>query len=244
MANYNEQLNDLFREWKKESEKNNEPAFCCDGLMYKCKSGDPKNEVDEPLVDELWDKSKKRIMFLMKDPKEDSGDSRTWINDGGVRYVTLKLFKVLAYWLYGLSNAKNGKTADLETITYEKLVDCFNKIPFAYIESKKQAGKSSVKDAVLSSYISRYRDYLIKQIEILNPNVIICCGKPQYDFVLQLFSGAEKIDDNIFYHKEKQKLIFNSYHPSYYRGVWNYPETFYKDLMEKYAKFLEKYPDF
>ena len=73
MENYNEKLNVLFEKWKAKSiENGEEKAFCEDGLMYKYGH-------DNNYVDELWDKSQKRIMFLLKDPKEYSGDSREWL---------------------------------------------------------------------------------------------------------------------------------------------------------------------
>src|SRR5690554_158851 len=102
MANFNDQLNALFDKWEAESNRNGEiGAFCRDGLMYKY--GHDKNYVDE-----LWGKSKKRIMFLLKDPKENSGDAREWLFLEGENYkknrnLQPKFIKKLAYLLYGLT---------------------------------------------------------------------------------------------------------------------------------------------
>lgn len=243
MANFNEQLNTLFDKWEAESNRNGETGFFCrDGLMYKYGH-------DKSYVDQLWEKSKKRIMFLLKDPKEPSGDSREWLYFDGDRYLENrnlqpKIMKVLAFWLYGLSTAKDGKIAELETVTEEQLVTCFNETPFAYVESKKQHGGTSIADGTLREKINLYKEYLTEEINILNPDIIVCCGTPQYNFVLKLYEGAEKIDNNVFFHREKNKLILYSYHPSYYKGEWNDPKTFYRDLMSQYSKFLARYPDF
>lgn len=96
MENYNEKLNVLFEKWKAKSiENGEEKAFCEDGLMYKY--GHDKNYVDE-----LWDKSKKRILFLLKDPIENSGDSRLWLNEPENQQLRPIIMKKLAYILYGL----------------------------------------------------------------------------------------------------------------------------------------------
>ena len=244
--NTNEKLNELFVRWKEKSEQTEhigeKSSFCEDGLMYKY--GHEKNYVDK-----LWGKSQKRIMFFLKDAKEPSGDSRLWLYEEGTDYennriLKPKLMKVLAYWLYGFTTVEDGKIEEFDTITHEQLVECFNQVPFAYVESKKQSGESRIQSTVLSEYIDRYKDFLIEQIDILNPNIIVCCGEPQYKFVLnKIYIGSEQIDKNLFYNKGKQTLIFYSYHPSYYLREWKRPETFYKDLMSKYKLFLSMHPD-
>lgn len=236
MENYNEKLNNLFEKWKAKSiENGEEKAFCEDGLMYKY--GQDKNYVDE-----LWDKSKKRILFLLKDPKEDSGDSRLWLNDQKNQQLGRKILKKLAYILYGLSTVKDGKTVDFWDITHEQLVEFFNEIPFAYVESKKQEGITVINDKELVKYINRYKEYLAEEINILNPDIIICFGQPQYHFAVNdLFKDVEKIDNNIHIDKHTNTLIIYSYHPSYFRIS---PENFYNDIMCQYGKFLAKYPDF
>jgi hypothetical protein len=233
MANYNEQLNILFDKWETESNKNGETAFCRDGLMYKY--GRDKNYVDE-----LWGKSQKRIMFLLKDPKEESGDSREWLYYESNRQLQAQFIRKLACLLYGLSTAKNGKTVDFSAITNEQIVSCFDETPFAFVESKKQAGTTTIKDKELDKYINRYKEYLTEEINILNPNIIVCCGGPQYHFALtDLCKNAEIIDKNIHFHKESNTLLIYSYHPSARTSY----ESFYNEVMRQYEQFLAKYSD-
>lgn len=236
MENYNEKLNVLFEKWKAKSiENGEEKAFCEDGLMYKY--GHDKNYVDE-----LWDKSKKRILFLLKDPIEDSGDSRLWLNEPENQQLRPIIMKKLAYILYGLSTVKDGKVTDFWDITHEQLVKSFNEIPFAYVESKKQEGTTVIKDKELDKYINRYKEYLTEEINILNPDIVICFGGPQHHFAVNdLYKDAEVIDKHIRLHKQTNTLIIYSYHPSYFRIS---PESFYNDIMCQYGKFLAKYPDF
>ncbi len=237
MENYNEKLNILFEKWEAKSIENmDKNQFCQDGLMYKYGH-------DNNYVDELWDKSQKRILFLLKDPKEFSGDSREWLQKKEEnRQLQSSFIKKLAYVLYGLSTVKDGKIADFWDITHEQLVECFNEIPFAFVESKKQAGTIQIQDKVLKKYINDYKEFLTEEINILNPDIIICFGQPQYHFAVNdLFKDVEKIDNNIHIDKHTNTLIIYSYHPSYFRIS---PENFYNDIMCQYGKFLAKYPDF
>lgn len=230
MKNYNEKLNFLFDKWEDESKRNEEEgAFCRDGLMYKFGH-------DNNYVDELWDKSSKRILFLLKDPKEYSGDSREWLQKKEEnRQLQPSFIKKLAYVLYGLSTVKDGKTTDFWDISHEQLVKCFNEIPFAFVESKKQAGTILIKDKVLDKYINSYKEYLLEEINILKPNIIICFGGPQYHFALtELFKDVEKIDNNIHIDNETKTLIIYSYHPSARTSY----ESFYSEIMRQYGKFL------
>ena len=235
MENYNEKLNVLFEKWKAKSiENGEEKAFCEDGLMYKY--GHDKNYVDE-----LWDKSKKRILFLLKDPIEDSGDSRLWLNEPENQQLRPIIMKKLAYILYGLSTVKDGQVTDFWDITHEQLVKSFNEIPFAYVESKKQAGETEIADNELDKYINRYREYLIEEINILNPDIVVCFGGPQHHFAVNdLYKDAEIINKNIHIDQKTNTLIIFSYHPS---KVSTY-ENFYNGIMYHYGKFLAKYPDF
>ncbi len=228
MANYNEKLNILFDKWEAESIENGLTGFCRDGLMYKY--GDKKNDVDE-----LWDKSKNRILFLLKDPKEYSGDSREWLQIEENQQLRSQFLKKLAYVLYGLSNVKDGKTADFWDITHEQLVTCFNEIPFAFVESKKEAGKNEISGKELDKYINDYGDFLSDEINILKPNIVICFGGSQHHFALtKLFNDVETIDKNIHIDNETKTLIIYSYHPSARTSY----ESFYDEIMRQYGKFL------
>lgn len=235
MENFNEKLDILFDKWEAESIRNGKTAFCRDGLMYKYGH-------DNNYVDELWDKSKKRILFLLKDPKEYSGDSREWLQKKEEnQQLRPQFLKKLAYVLYGLSTVKDAKTVDFWDITHEQLVKCFNEIPFAFVESKKEAGTIKISDKELDKYINLYKEYLTEEINILNPDIVICCGGPQYHFAItDLFKDAEVIDKNIRLHKQTNTLIIYSYHPSARTSY----DSFYSEIMRQYGKFLVNYPDF
>ena len=64
---YNERLDDLFSRWMESLDETQKPLFCKDGLMLKA---------DKPVeyVDERWDNTTRRVMFLLKDKNTPDGD--------------------------------------------------------------------------------------------------------------------------------------------------------------------------
>ena len=199
-------------------------------------------------VNELWEKSPKKVMFLMKDQPNGWGDdTRNWLvlpdedpKAEGNRAASPMFLKRLALLLYGFTY----NVTDYWSIDETEAVKCFNEVPFAFVEAKKQSGKPSVSDAEMDMYIERYKDFLLEEIAILEPNIIVCCGDPQYKFVLNTLyreDDLECIDPKAYYNKNKNVLVICSPHPS--KRFCSHAD-FYADVMSLYGKFLKKYPDF
>ena len=96
--------------------------------------------------------------------------------------------------------------------------------PIARINLKKQPGNGSINDSRLSSYISLYGDVLRKQIELINPTVVInSAGKPGMKFFKKIYKDLECIDKNygngrdkwIYVDKIKKVIIIDIYHFSH-----------------------------
>lgn len=237
MKDYNKQLDELFKEWEAVSIANGDDVISKDGLMRK-------QDAD---VNELWAESRKKIMFLLKDQPDGWGDdTRNWLTlpeehrfakrNREARPVFLKR---LALLLYGFIYNK----LDYWSVDGKEVVKCWNEMPFAFVETKKQSGGKSVTNKTMNRYIDKYKDFLLKEIDILRPNIIVCCGVPQYDFALDTLYDKENlecIDKNVYIDKVKNVLLIYSPHPSC-RGSH---ADFYAGVMYHYEKFLGKYPDF
>lgn len=76
MANFNKQLDEkLFNPWMSNAKQEEKDDFCRDGLLIM-----PDHAED--FVDELWEKSSRRVMFLLKDKNTPYGDDiRRWFVD-------------------------------------------------------------------------------------------------------------------------------------------------------------------
>jgi hypothetical protein len=248
MTNYTENLNELFDEWEKTSIKQGLRDFCCDGLMFKgdkFKNKDGwwgRNPGDE---NKLWQKAKKRILFLLKDPNKSPGeDMRFWTGTGkkDPSLITSRFFKNIALWLTGL----NSVQADGTYLPMKKAVLSYSKafydLPFAIVNIKKESGGGSVSNLALYSYVETYSEYLKKEIEILSPNIIVCGGGSS--FVLNvatnyIYPGISfsKVNDWIYFNKGKNVVLIDSYHPSS-RSISD--KDIYESMMKAYGHHLSR----
>lgn len=245
--NYNEQLNILFQKWIARSEQNHEQCeegtnnviFTRDGLLEK---NDTAINVEK-----AWDEADKRVMFLIKDqPTQWNDDLRLWLknvegekpqnrkNKENNRELKSRFMHNLADILYGLTH--NAPSQDEIRQSYEQVKKCFNTTPFAFVECKKQGGTTSIADNVLLKYLNTYGDLLREEIEILDPNMIVCTNSHIYGFVQKIYDGelsTMKGHNSIRINTKRNKLIFCSYHPS----AWNV--NVYEGVMAHYRAFLQ-----
>lgn len=268
---YNGQLDALFRDWIKTYSDAEQNRFCRDGLLMKHKEKDCNYDINKE-----WSKAPRKIMFLLKDCPDGSGyDTRTLLdgyidnedslkNAEKTRQLKHRFFKNLAKILYGLYHMeKNNMGVDLnkEILNKDKLVEAFNEIPFAYIECKKLAGGKRCSAKKLAESMERDKENLIKEINILDPNMIVCCDgegtifkhivdnyfgeKPadnfvwEYDYVLD--DGKDcGFKCKLYYYKEKNILLFNSFHPTAHKAEWIIRET----VLSPFRRFLNEYKTF
>lgn len=242
MGKYNSELDKLFRNWIAESEKNNEPRenqgygdiiFTKDGIMEK-----PDESIDVELE---WENSKKRIMFILKDqPSKWCNDARLWLKRKDNQELKSKFIKNIAYIFWGLynGNKKNLCTFDDLMSNIDDVKRCFNKYPFAFVESKKQGGETKISNSKLQNYLKKYREFIIQELKILEPNIIVCTSTIIYKFVCELYTDNEllKIEghNSIRIHRKTGTIILCSYHPSAIKST----VTIYEGVMDHYRAFL------
>lgn len=244
---YHSQLDNLFCEWKAESLKYDEPRenypngkiiFTEDGLIEKSE----EFKID---IEKEWRKSDKRIMFLLKDqPSDWCDDARLWLKKSPENcQLKSRFLRNIANIFWGLYYADREHlctSAEMQK-SFEEIKACFNTKPFAFVECKKQGGATSISNSTLKKYISRYKDFLIKEMDILQPNIIVCTSSVIYEFVCNNYFKTEdliKIDEihnSIRLHNKRGTLIFCSYHPSARKSR----EIIYEGVMEHYRAFLK-----
>lgn len=76
----------------------------------------------------------------------------------------------------------------------------------AFMNLNKRGGYAYCNWEILLYYVARYKDYIKKQIEIINPDIIICCG-PSVKYLLDTY-----VDNK----NEYKKIV--AFHPSYFRA--------------------------
>ncbi len=235
--NYNALLNTLFEQWENSYDENERKRFCKDGLMLIPDNPNPDNL---SYVDELWEKSERRILFLLKDsPDGGQDDIRYWLVNkedcrnlkGGCVGRTGFLLNI-AMMLYGLMITKKGYRLGYSEVSETKMDEVkktWNSTPFALVETKKLAGKPTVSREEIEKAIQKDNLFLAKEIDILKPNIIICCDaeNTQFDFITQTYfkgrdaiikqyehPASKRIKCCLYYYDKDNVVVIQSFHPT------------------------------
>ncbi len=262
--NYNDLLDTLFKQWENSYDEVERNKFCNDGLMLIPDNPNPDNL---SYVDELWEKSERRVLFLLKDsPDGEKDDIRRWlIKNEACRNLTGLIGQTgflpnIAMMLYGLMITKKeyrlGYSEVLET-KMDEVKKMWNSTPFALVESKKVAGHSDVKDKEVADAIKRDAVFLKKELDILKPNIIVCCGKPQFAFVTENYLKGKDHEEFVaqnypdkrnygclWYYSKEGIAVIKSHHPTN-RGKGKEKWKIYERVISPFGGLMnERNPDF
>lgn len=230
MENVNDKLTSLFECWErklKEDPKEQTRGKLTGGIFFT-KDG-VMNAKD--LSYEQWLKKERRVAFILKDQyqrldkKGNHSPDNTcdWTRDEMEKNINNRFFVNLRNILWGILHTSIQEPCDWNSIIDkpEEIKEFFFSEPYAYIESKKTPGKGSLSDKILKHHIDNYGDKLWNEIEILNPNFIICTHQLIYEHIIKKYQ--EKYDiilktwpehGNICYDAERKVFIIRAYHPS------------------------------
>ena len=253
---YFAQLNELFQEWMHDLSGEDRNLFCKDGLMLKAYK-------TEKSIDTLWDESPRRVMFILKDKNTPDGDdTRLWPVDGkhGIEIRELcggnigqtGFFPNIARILYGLT----VQTIGYSQLEMQKVKDNWNALPFAFVEAKKLAGYSSVKSSDIENALKKDGEFLMREIDILNPNILVCCDADdtQFNYITQQYDSVEKgeiisieykypikpcFTCCLRYYPTINKVVIKSYHPTRIgkAGDW----IIYEKVVSPFRQLLNNY---
>ena len=192
-------LDELFRCWRK--------AHCDESEEEYKKYGDKLVRKESFTIDGFIDERafwecEKRILLIAKESNEcgkrppensatkcASGNSfwmRNMLKDG----KTNRFINGLAVLCNGLINPESEEPC--------ANTDVLNNAAFMNIN--KRAGFSRSNPVTISGYFCNYKEYIRREIQLIDPTYIICCGK-----------GIKGLVEKVF---DKQDIIFESIHPS------------------------------
>lgn len=255
MSNINigDELETLFKEWKDRLPLG--ANFTKDGVMYR-------NGKTNEQVEQEWLASPKRVVFLLKD--QNQGKYGTWDEDINLwlkdvdwedtnardkwnasakanRNIKNRFLKNIAYILWGLVKADNNDDRCFSETKkrHNEVKDFFNSQPFALIECKKEPGGSYLDTKTLCDHLATYGDLLNKELDILHPNIIVCCGGSSeiFKFITKTyykdkapirFGGEYEFEDGtdlgfktqLYYYPDDNVIVIDSFHPKCRKGDW------------------------
>lgn len=95
---------------------------------------------------------------------------------------------------------------------------------FAIMNINKRGGFGSIQKNVFNNYVKRYKEFILKEIELLKPDIIIWCGENTYENTLRIIYentlrtiyNVTNFDENcnIINIKNKKTKIVKMYHTS------------------------------
>lgn len=220
-------------------------------------------------IEQEWNSAPRKILFLLKDQNDQGqtdkenqvgSDLRHWLDgDSEICKNNCKIkgrfIKRIAQLLYLLSywTPDNNINFGEHVGRKDKVVrDCFNSVPFALVESKKLIGTSSISEEELKKAIEKDSVKLKKELDILNPNIIVCFGTPQYEYIKDFYfkditpdisinhpyENDHKVNCMLDYYSEKKIIIIHSFHPSVRKANWIICEKVFspfKELINNYG---------
>lgn len=234
---YNKELDKFYETYrekmKKDGKINADKDFSIDGLLLR-----PAGENKGGKESSYWKNSSLRVLLLLKDNNGNDG----YHNSRNYERVNNNFGRNIAAWIYGLFEIYNkGKkpslTAAYDVYNQEK---SFTERPFAIINIKKKVGKERVSDNEIKDYANAYCKEISKEICVLKPNVIICCGGKggavlnyAKDIILSKYSFDKKGSHGLIYYcKTRNLMLIRAYHPSFIASK----DKMYTYLMEDFLE--------
>lgn len=184
------QQNKLFDEWKKDRSQ-----FVSDGI------------VDE----ESYLSSKIKILYLLKEVNGGNNWDLCEFIRNGARSQT---WNNISRWTKGILNLDSDiPWNELETITQDDRKELLK--PICVVNVKKSSGGNTSKRNELYQAAYEDRKYIMKQIYIYDPDIIICCGTSDIYFytIWQYEPDWKCTKRGIWYVEQNNKIVVSYSHP-------------------------------
>lgn len=208
MNDINQKINSFFDRFEKVMKSDGLSDYYRDGLLYR--NGDET---------QIWNNSKYKICILLKEPPQPY-DARYYYK------VNSNFGHRIAAWVSGINLHDNGDclASSFENV-YSKTKESrnlreygFQNNALAIVNLKKTMGGPSAVKSEIVDIVSKYSLQIKEELDILNPNIIICGGKLVFDLAVGNIFNDIKYDiinaDKLFYYKSKKMILINNYHPS------------------------------
>ena len=225
---YENQKNQLMNSWRK-LKKEGDIGFVTDGII----------NFDKWITYDL------KLLFLAREAYSDSDikwDYAEWYNDGNGRVIYPKgqgFHNRINEWSYAVDSAMHGKQSASfeEASNYEQSKKIT--LASAIINLKKIGGSSKSVPNDLRSIALRDKELLLKQLELISPNIILFCAT--FGDVLKniLFERAIKIPETERCYESEGILLIDFFHPTRaYKGSFDFLFDDVSKIKNK-AKYLK-----
>lgn len=204
---YMQDTDELFKKWK--TVQNEEPDESYN--EYKFKNVSKTSFLPDGIINpEMYFKATRKVLFVAKEANWGGSNTQNRVDGTGADF-----------WLQSVVT-KSGKYAGKETLFSKGLAmlynayisDSFDSPDYsheglnnvAFINLNKRGGYSYCSYPTLVGYVNEYGKFIAEQIDLINPDIIICCGTALVEIVKKYAMPSRCT-----------AKIIGVYHPSYYR---------------------------
>lgn len=161
-------------------------------------------------------------MYLLKETHGQDGCDACYIMGHPEKYsdsVTNRKISKLSYLIHQ-SVLNNNEEQGKKGIEEEMLKDAYSKIAIIEVKKTSTSGDEIFSnDGEVRDHSRFNKDYIAKQITMLDPHIIICGGNVTWYCLTEDCGLYDRIiinpKDERKAIKYNDKIVFNSYHPSY-----------------------------
>lgn len=226
-------LEELFEKWK--SKPAQTKTFYHKGINQNITVEINHSNVfitDGPIDETVWNDrtTGKHIMFLLKEAygESDGWSLNNWLKRKG---PSTNLWYRVVEWTYGISKSSLEHIARYSPsdISFDRVEGKPNEwlSQVAIMNIKKSGGRSSSDYGEIMVYTEADREELIKEIELIDPDIIVCGGTAENLNYLTGNTLKRNYCDNWFYYTTyfggRERLVIDYYHPANrYPALLNY----------------------
>jgi hypothetical protein len=177
---------------------------------------------DGILIEEQWKTESPKIAFILKEPNDDFNNIRGHQFDpkkGNSRCF----WRNINIWSFVVKKCFNDEAVDYREAIAQKERPVGH---IAYVNlKKKQENRSTSSWDDIESYVERDWCFLERQLALVNPDVLFCCGT--FKFISNRLKPVPvKIGETV--HGSGNRIVIDFFHPSCRKG---YEQTF--ELLKK-----------
>jgi hypothetical protein len=197
MQPYNYQITELFKEWKQREGHLSNSSFIEDGII------DPVR----------WQKSKTKVLFILREAYQEGGETSGFnlvknLKEEEGEKKGKSTWRNLAKWAALLTDNVTWNEEKNLPREWSKYQEAF--LSTAIINVKKSGGRNTTDIEEIKKFAIDDEDLLLRQIEIIDPDIICCCGV--FGSVKRFWPAMEQIGHRL-YETEKYKII-DFWHPA------------------------------
>lgn len=209
----------LFKEWKKAQE--NEP----DEIWLKTKSGHNITKAhfrEDGIIDEeTYEMEKRKVLFISNEANDDEYSAKTKIDPSNIS--DYRNYSKIGYddWKGKMRERTSELYKVVADIPRNEMSDPEAALHYAVMDINKRGGGSDIKGGDhIEAYCRYYKDFIKKEISIIEPDVVVWLGVNTYDRELHSkYLGAIRQGDKRYFMVNGKKIpIMRMWHTAYRYG--------------------------